>query len=198
MKTLLLALLLTLPLAVCGQKDVTKFLGIPVDGSKSEMIRKLKEKGFTTVLESDLVDMEGTFNGMDVFVTIQLNGNKVWRILVVDKNVSISETNLKTRFNTLCLQFANNGKYVPDEDIENYFIPKDENLMYEMTENDKIYFAGFYQLPSDGFHLDIPDANKRILCSMRPVWFKIVNIVVGYTIALFYENPFNAPNGQDL
>ena len=28
------------------EKDVTKFLGIPVDGSKAEMIRKLREKGY--------------------------------------------------------------------------------------------------------------------------------------------------------
>ena len=29
-----------------AQEDVTKFLGIPVDGFKPEMIRKLKAKGF--------------------------------------------------------------------------------------------------------------------------------------------------------
>ena len=31
------------------EKDVTKFLGIPIDGTKSEMIAKLKGKGFTQV-----------------------------------------------------------------------------------------------------------------------------------------------------
>ena len=30
-----------------AQKDVTQFLGIPVDGYKAEMIEKLKSKGFT-------------------------------------------------------------------------------------------------------------------------------------------------------
>ena len=30
-----------------AQKDVTKFLGIPVDGFKTEMISKLKSKGFS-------------------------------------------------------------------------------------------------------------------------------------------------------
>ena len=29
-----------------AQKDVTKFLGIPVDGTKAEMKKKLQEKGF--------------------------------------------------------------------------------------------------------------------------------------------------------
>ena len=46
-KILSLAVLLAFSLAMYAQKDVTKFLGIPVDGTKSEMIKKLKEKGFT-------------------------------------------------------------------------------------------------------------------------------------------------------
>ena len=48
-KILSLAVLLVFSLAMYAQKDVTKFLGIPVDGTKSEMIKKLKEKGFTEV-----------------------------------------------------------------------------------------------------------------------------------------------------
>ena len=43
-KILSLAVLLVFSLAMYAQKDVTKFLGIPVDGTKSEMIKKLKEK----------------------------------------------------------------------------------------------------------------------------------------------------------
>ena len=40
-----------------AQEDVTKFLGIPVDGSKSEMIQKLKAKGFTnTSSEKDILE----------------------------------------------------------------------------------------------------------------------------------------------
>ena len=29
-----------------AQKDITKFMGIPVDGFKKDMIQKLKAKGF--------------------------------------------------------------------------------------------------------------------------------------------------------
>ena len=48
MKSFLLSILMlfTVSIAMYGQREVTKFLGIPVDGNKSEMIRKLKEKGF--------------------------------------------------------------------------------------------------------------------------------------------------------
>ena len=47
------------------EKDVTKFLGIPVDGYKPAMIEKLKAKGFTsTTWDKDV--LEGEFNGADV------------------------------------------------------------------------------------------------------------------------------------
>lgn len=41
-----LFILLMLPVAVMAQKDVTTFLGIPVDGTKDAMIHKLAQKGF--------------------------------------------------------------------------------------------------------------------------------------------------------
>ena len=44
------------------EKDVTKFLGIPVDGYKPAMIEKLKAKGFTrSTWDKDA--LEGEFNG---------------------------------------------------------------------------------------------------------------------------------------
>ena len=45
-KVLTVLALLMFSVAVYAQKDVTKFLGIPVDGTKSAMIQKLKAKGF--------------------------------------------------------------------------------------------------------------------------------------------------------
>ena len=49
MKKILLAIILLLTsISSYAQSDITKFLGIPVDGSKSEMIRQLKDKGFVS------------------------------------------------------------------------------------------------------------------------------------------------------
>ena len=68
-----------LSVTLYAQKDVTQFLGIPVDGYKPEMIQKLKTKGFTiNPLTKDVLD--GEFNGTDVNVFIATNNNKVWRI----------------------------------------------------------------------------------------------------------------------
>ena len=125
------------------QKDVTKFLGIPVDGYKPAMIEKLKAKGFTpTIADKDI--LEGEFNGTDVNVCIVTNNNKVYRIMLADKN-NRGETDIKVRFNNLCRQFGNNPKYRPMTDKEQT-IPDDEHLSYEITVNKKRYEAGFYQI----------------------------------------------------
>jgi len=50
-------------------REVTRFLGIPVDGTKAEMISKLKDKGFNEAIGLDDV-LEGEFNGKDVYVTV--------------------------------------------------------------------------------------------------------------------------------
>jgi hypothetical protein len=114
-KFLKLFVLIFLQFVVCislySQKDVTQFLGIPVDGSKPEMIRKLKDKGFTISPDNKEV-LVGEFNGTQVYIHVVTNNNKVWRIMISDVN-SISEMNIKIRFNTLCQQFQNNKKYMP-------------------------------------------------------------------------------------
>ena len=55
-----------------AQTDVTKFLGIPVDGDKSEMMEKLKSKGFTQGPYAEDV-LRGGFNGKEVDVFISTN-----------------------------------------------------------------------------------------------------------------------------
>lgn len=65
MKKLFLLFLVLLTCVVSyGQEvsSVTRFLGIPIDGTKAEMISKLKDKGFTSVPGTDGM-LEGEFNG---------------------------------------------------------------------------------------------------------------------------------------
>ena len=127
-KILSLAVLLAFSLAMYAQKDVTKFLGIPVDGTKSEMIKKLKEKGFTSTLYDKDV-LEGEFNGMDVLIFIITNNNKVWRIAVADANNTTDEANIRIRFNNLCKQFEYNKKYRAISSLQNFI----QDFLYEFA-----------------------------------------------------------------
>ena len=179
-KILSVAFLLMLSVALYAQKEVTKFLGIPVDGSKSSMIQKLKNKGFVYYPSADY--LKGEFNGQQVDVFIATNNNKVYRIMVCDKN-DWDEGQIKIRYNTLCRQFANNQKYVPISAEE---LSESEDISYEMTVHNKQYQAAYAQLPADD------DLTKRI------VWFTISELYGKYYIAIYYDNEFNRAHGEDL
>lgn len=119
------------------------------------MIQKLKAKGFR--YDSELDRLKGEFNGRDVEISVVTNNNKVYRIMVMDK-IGSSESDIRIRFNTLCQQFENNKKYVSFDD---FILPEDEDISYEMTINNKRYQAAYFQ------QLEINDsiafANEAIL-----------------------------------
>lgn len=172
--------------AMYAQKDVTKFLGIPVDGSKAAMIRKLKAKGFT----DDPYDEEalrGEFNGADVKIYVVTNNNKVYRIFVRDV-YRRNESDIKIRFNNLCCQFQNNKKYYS---LKDYTLSDDEDISYGI--NKKRYAANYYQVSSnDG----IAFSGEEIV--MRNVWFMIDGEDGEYRIFMYYDNRYNQANGEDL
>ena len=194
-KFLTLLAMIAISASVFAQKEVTKFMGIPVDGSPTEMIKKLKAKGFTTDegfmrdVKRGLIDWDGPemligrFNGEKVRVSLLVEQNKVWRICLVDKDYR-DETQIKRRFNTLVRQFENNDKYV-------YFyeqtIADDEDISYQMTVNKKQYEAIFAQKGEDG-----------TIDEKRVVWFRISQRSEGYLIDMFYENEYNRADGSDL
>lgn len=156
-KLLFFVLLLCVSTLSFAQKDVTKFLGIPVDGTKSEMIRKLKEKGFTS--NSDQPDiLEGEFNGEDVTLHIVTNNNKVYRIMICDKT-NRDETEIRIRYNWLCNQLENSERYhCPDF---SQTIADNEKIAYEMLVNNKRYEAGFYQ-KSDAYMEKLIEIRQQV------------------------------------
>ena len=227
MKNLLtVVMLFVFSTALYAQKDVTKFLGIPVGGTKTAMIQKLKAKGFTPSTWDKNI-LEGEFNGFDVNVHIVTNNNKVWRIMLADK-ITQDETGIKIRFNELCRQFENNKKYKSMTDKEQT-IPDDEDLSYEMTVNNKRYEAVYYQQleitdsiafakevrsnllseyteeqlanPSDEIKQEGLEATVLYLmdlCLKKTVWFKIAKHAGEYYITMYYDNEYNHADGEDL
>lgn len=211
--------------AAYAQKDVTQFLGIPVDGSKSVMIQKLKAKGFRA--NSYYKDvLEGVFNGRDVNLHIATNGDKVYRIMICDAN-PVDERSIQIRFNNLCRQFGKNPKYMS---LGNELIPDDEDIFYKMSVENKRYQAIFYQQPAE--LLDTTLLREKLLpivlekytaeelanpteemqdalinmsfdymidlCSKKRVWFMISEMYDKYYITMFYDNEYNRANGEDL
>ena len=224
-KILLFLVLCFISIFSMAQTDVTKFLGIPVDGSKSEMIRKLNAKGFTqSPVDKDV--LTGKFNGMDVNVHIATNNDKVCRIMVCDIT-TMNETDIRIRFNVLCEQFKNNSKYcsLSEEDPK---IKEDEDISYEMSVHNKRYEANFFQIPdttTENYKEEIKylissiytkeqieNPSEEILQDLykmktnyalykgtkKPVWFMICEYYGKYYIAMFYDNEYNRAQGEDL
>ena len=211
-------MLLISSLFIYAQQDVTKFLGIPVDGSKSEMIQKLKAKGYTSSpLDKDV--LVGEFNGADVNIHVVTNNNKVYRIMICDVN-NIDERAIQIRFNRLCEQFVNNSKY-SSLPLEEYMIPDDEDISYEITVHKKCYESVFYQKTDETFmakqiEAAFPQYTKEQLAnpseelraeivnfvtqyiSKKAVWFMINERLGKYCITMYYDNEYNNANGEDL
>lgn len=210
-----------------AQRDVTTFLGIPVDGSKAEMKRKLAAKGFVYNARDDF--FEGEFNGVDVHVFIKTNNNKIYRIALCDARTR-DEADILIRFNNLVRQFQNNKRYITFKD---YTLPKTEDISYGITVENKVYEALFYQIPikealdtltlSLGKQLkeemlekytpeqlenpteEISNEIKSLSIKMgmdliykKPVWFRISEFYGKYYITMFYDNEYNHADGEDL
>ena len=223
MKKLIILPLLFVAVFASAQIEVTKFLGIPVDGSKQQMIQKIKEKGY---LYNSIYDrLEGEFNGRDVFIYVVTNNNKVYRILVEDAVYS-SEGDIKIRFNTLLRQFENNNQKYFSMSTEDGELSESEDISYEMTVNNKRYEAAFIQTNNtldsvtlskkmeefnkenygDDYLLDmtdeqILDASIKFFLSLyidNSVWFMINERYGRYGILLYYDNNRNRANGEEL
>ena len=228
MKKLLFSLLATLlTLSLYAQNDVTTFLGIPVDGFKSEMRQKLIAKGFTPKKVGNNEYLEGEFNGTDVHIFIATNNNKVYRIMVCDANTQ-DEANIKIRFNKLVNQFENHKRYTA---LDQYTISDTEDISYEMLVHKKNFDALFYQNPdmekvdtlalqnkireqllekykpeqlenpTEEMNQEVQAIAMRIGMDMifkKPVWFRICESYGEYYITMYYDNEYNHANGEDL
>ena len=113
MKKFILLFLTTICLSfnVFAQSNCLTFLGIPIDGTKAEMISKLEAKGYEYNSYADC--LVGEFNGKDAIIYVNTIHNKVWRIIVVDKTY-INETDIK--YDIMVKEKGTTRKSVADTD----------------------------------------------------------------------------------
>lgn len=220
-KLLFAAMMMLFATTANAQKDITKFLGIPIDGTKAEMIQKLKAKGFTST-DYDSEILEGEFNGEDVTIHIATNNNRVYRLMIVDAN-NKNETDIRIRFNNLCYQFEHNDNYIfltSDQSI-----PQGEDISFEMSVKNKRYEAVYFQNPvidstamintmleliSSKYSIEqvatmTEEEQAKLqsditydIISKKSVWFMIRELYGKYYISMFYDNEYNKSNGEDL
>lgn len=197
----------------------TRFLGIPITGSKVDMINKIAQKGFSKT-SYNVFDLEGEFNGKQVRISVLTNNNKVYRVCLQDLNYT-DERDVQIRYNNLCQQFKENGKYL---EVDATPIADNEDISYEITVHKKRYAATFRQSLTDEemkqlseeyikCHLDALDKSEgklseelieeackemKDVMNNRVVWFMIDESYGKYGILMFYDNMANKASGEDL
>ena len=206
MRKLALALLMLMTFSLSAQNNVMKFMGIPIDGSKSEMIDKLQQKGFAPEqIELDLEKaqddyisvggeisegrvrerdgeyfMHGYFDGKRSKVIISSYNNKVYQIMVVIED-PYNELNGKIQFNLYVEQL--NKKYTNPIDYD-YSIDLERDLSAPYDNNIRAFFTAAYDnndKPHGMFSLEMSHPKYK-----------------EFYIAFRYYNADNMPNGDDL
>lgn len=206
MRKLALALLMLMTFSLSAQNNVMKFMGIPIDGSKSEMIDKLQQKGFAPEqIELDLEKaqddyisvggeisegrvrerdgeyfMHGYFDGKRSKVIISSYNNKVYQIMVVIED-PYNELNGKIQFNLYVEQL--NKKYTNPIDYD-YSIDLERDLSAPYDNNIRAFFTAAYD------NNDKPHGMVSLEMS-HPKYKE-------FYIAFRYYNADNMPNGDDL
>ncbi|MBR2637997.1 MAG: hypothetical protein IKD40_04040 [Bacteroidaceae bacterium] len=183
-------------------KNTIKFMGHPVDGSKTRMRIHLLKNGFTYNKYTDYYI--GSFNGYTVRVGISTYKKKVDRIHVTFEYTD--ELNIRYDYNNLIKQFNKNNKYISF--IENKLISQNEDISNEITKNNGRFYAEYFYKPQIDSLESVENLKEELIRRYTNeqleeiltghVWFIISKINNAYMIELFYDNLNNRPKGEDL
>ena len=133
MKKLFFTMLLcVISISVSAQAHLT-FKGVPIDGSLTSFVEKLKAKGFTSVVNnSDGATMKGNFGGKicKIRVGITKTSKKVY-LVIVQVEESDSWRTLKSTYNEYKSLLTT--KYGKGKSVECFFSPYEEGDGEEMN-----------------------------------------------------------------
>ena len=192
MKNLLtVVMLFVFSTALYAQKDVTKFLGIPVDGTKTAMIQKLKAKGFQYNSSGDY--LTGEFNGRDVRISVVFENNK--------KYIPLGDYTLSEEEDISYEMTVNNKRY----EAVYYQQPEITDSIAFVKEAQSTLLSKYTEEqlanPSDEIKQEVRDSALSYtmdLYSKKTVWFMIGEYAREYYIVMFYDNEYNHADGEDL
>lgn len=169
MKKFLIVVLVLLAFKSFSQ---VKFMGINIEGNKTEVISKLRQKGFKL---NSFGYLEGYTNNKKVLLNVEDYCGKVYRIYYSERSTR-NQTEIIDRFNILLKQFENDKRYIK---VSGDLIENVESLSYEMNVKNKVYEAVFIQLPKE-------NKNRVRFCITR-------HYGGDFYIKTYYENLLNEP-----
>lgn len=197
-KVLFLLFFIVASLVVNAQVD---FMGIPVEGTASEMKAQLKKKGFReapSIYDNNF--MVGQFYNREVLLSIHVNNENVVYCISVGFMNSVEDAEQLDKisairlFNDLLSSFDRNAKYedvtpliqttYPEMNINNDVLNYGENLWHKINSDGVNYHSYYRQLPKD---------------NLNSVHFGILpdNLYDRYGVIIWYENLKNRKSGDE-
>ena len=198
--------------AIAQNSNTIKFISIPVDGTKKEMISKLQEKGYK-------YDAIAQGSNTIKFLGIPVDGTKKEMISKLQEKgykYDASSDVLFGEFNgkdvNISVQTVNNRVWriaIIDTNENDEISTKIRfNRLFDQFSNNKKYVLlnGEKLTDEDDISFEMTSHKKRYEASFTfadksvngLVWYMITKQFGCYRIAMFYENLDNAANGDDL
>ena len=146
--TLLLTVLCSAAFAQESNNGTLKFIGIPIDGPKEQLIEKIKAKGFRSSPYRE--GLLGQFNGQTVEVEVLDNHGTAYCVCVAFPGTSAYM--VRTEYNALLEQFLCNDKYLPVKSYEK--IPEDVDFSFGIAAFNEKYRPSFAYISPDIFTKD--------------------------------------------
>ena len=155
MKNLLITLLVFFATTASAQ-EVIDFMGIPMEGTKAEMLAKLKEKGFRETDDPNM--LEGLLDDIPVEVAVLDNSRVNVYGIELRHEMGCDEAEAIERYNSLLLKFRNDPKY---NDGFSELIPEGEPIAQRLRADTNVYTAYFTLAGAHGYvHVKLRKTNN--------------------------------------
>ena len=176
MKRILNIIMMTmLALTTQAQQSITEFMGIPVDGSKTSLIKKLKNKG--------VVNMQCIMDNIDYNIKIYDHKGKVYRISLIEKKGTDDPCVAVKKYNDLVTRYKNDTRDYTEYE-SNDLIREANSQRYKRFISEGFYYAEFFQVC-------VPQLYSR------RVSIKISDEDGDYRLVNSYYNIYNMPEGME-
>ncbi len=177
-RILSIILSMLLALSVQAKKDVTTFMGVSVDGSRSKVITALKAAGCSS---SDAQTLQCDFCGQKMTVEVRSSRKGVYQVVLTEKTGTENVDSAIVRYNSLIDWFRSNGEYTEYESNPYIYKTGNQNTIARYI-HEKWYYAEFFQKPKGGE--EVYD---------KPVSFYLTDDEGNYRLIVLFENRNNMP-----
>ena len=179
-RNILIILSLILTLTAAAQTDVTTFMNVPVNGTRTSMVRKLLKAGLKKAGKDLLLE---DVDGKSFIVTLQTNGKEVCRVTMTPTRGTGDVFLAVQMYNTLIECYRRDCGYCEKEYNREALMA--DSLNWKRYIKQGMYYAEFFQAADPQMYV------KRVS-------FRLTEKNGEYCIERRYDNIYKIPNNNQI